>query len=52
MKAQLEAEIAALEAQLAEKKLALEAWVANIPAEFHHLTQEVFDKLKAFFVIP
>lgn len=49
MKAQLEAEIAVLEEQLAEKKAKLVSFLEQIPAEFHHLTQELFDKLRAFF---
>ncbi|HUP07669.1 MAG TPA: hypothetical protein VMU47_10990 [Caldimonas sp.] len=49
MKAQLEAEIAALETELAAKKAQLESWLAEIPAEFHHITQEIADKIAKFF---
>lgn len=49
MKAQLEAEIAALEAALAAKKAALESWLSEIPAEFHHITSEVWATISGWF---
>lgn len=52
MKAQLEAEVARLEAELAAAKTRLEAFIADVPAEFHSLTRETFDKIKGWFGDP
>lgn len=49
MKAELEAEIAKLKADLAAKEAKLEQMVQTIPQEFHALTKEMFDRIKAFF---
>lgn len=49
MKAQLEAEVARLESELAAAKTKLEGYLADVPAEFHHITQEIFDKIKSWF---
>ena len=49
MRAELEAKIAALEAELSAEKDKLVQMLADIPSEFHTLTQEIFDKIKAFF---
>ena len=52
MKAQLEAEIASLEALLQSKKTLLESYVREIPSEFHTLTTEIFQKIESFFHHP
>lgn len=49
MKAELEAKIAQMEADLAAERAKLESMIAEIPSEFHTLTQELFDKIKRFF---
>ncbi len=49
MKDFLQAEVARLEAELNAAKAKLDAFVAEVPAEFHSLTHEVWAKLKAFF---
>lgn len=49
MRAQIEAKIAQLEADLAAEREKLSAMMTDIPAEFHTLTQELFDKIKRFF---
>lgn len=49
MKAKLEAEIARIEAELAAAKAKLADFVENVPAELHHLEEEAWDRIKAFF---
>lgn len=56
MKAELEAKIAdlqsqrdAIQAQLDTETAKFNQLVSEIPAEFHNMTQEVFDKLKVYF---
>jgi uncharacterized coiled-coil protein SlyX len=49
MKTEIENRIAALEAELAQERAKLDALLANIPTEFHNITLEVFEKLKALF---
>lgn len=49
MKAALEAEVARLEAELGAAKAKLEQFCTDVPAEFHTLTQEAFDKIKGWF---
>ena len=49
MKAELEAKIAALEAELSAARQKLDTMLSSIPAEFHTLTRELFDKIAAFF---
>lgn len=50
MKAALEAEVARLEAELAEARARLERWVANIPDELHDLTVEAYERVRSFFM--
>lgn len=52
MKAELEAEVARLESELAAAKVKLEGYLAEVPAEFHAITQEIFDKIKSWFTKP
>lgn len=49
MKAEIEAKIAQLEADLSAEKAKLERLISDVPSEFHALTREVFDKIKSFF---
>lgn len=49
MRAEIEARIAELEAQLAAERAKLESLIATIPQEFHALTREMFERIKAFF---
>lgn len=49
MRAEIESKIADLEAQLAAERAKLEQMVQTIPQEFHALTREMFDRIKAFF---
>lgn len=49
MKAELEARIADLEAQLAAERQKLQSMVEQVPAEFHTLTRDVFERIKQFF---
>jgi chromosome segregation ATPase len=49
MRAEIEAEIAKLESQLAGAKAKLEQMVQSVPQEYHSLTREMFDRIKAFF---
>ena len=49
MRDQIQARIAALEEELAQERAKLDALLANIPAEFHSITREVFEKLKELF---
>ena len=49
MKAEIEARIADLEAQLSAEKQKLEQLVAQVPAEFHAMTREMFEQIKQFF---
>jgi hypothetical protein len=49
VKEQLEAEVARLESELAAAKSKLEGYLADVPAEFHTITQEIFDKIKSWF---
>lgn len=49
MRADLEAEIAKLEADLAAAREKLSVMVNEIPSEFHTLKRELFDKIKRFF---
>lgn len=49
MRAEIEAEIAQLEQELADKKAKLEQMVQMVPQEYHSLTREMFDRIKAFF---
>lgn len=46
---ELQAKITAINAQIDEKTSLLNKLMAEIPSEFHSMTQEVFDKLKAYF---
>lgn len=46
---ELQAKITAINAQINEKTSLLNKLMAEIPSEFHSMTQEVFDKLKAYF---
>lgn len=49
MRSEIEAEIAKLEQDLADKKAKLEQMVQTVPQEYHSLTREMFDRIKAFF---
>lgn len=49
MLAQLEAEVARLEADLAAAKAKVEQFKRDVPVEYHTLTQEAFDKIKGWF---
>lgn len=49
MLAVLEAEVARIEAELAAAKAKVEQFKIDIPAEFHAITQESFDKIKGWF---
>jgi hypothetical protein len=49
MRAEIETQIAFLEKQLADEKAKLEQMVQTVPQEFHSLTREMFDRIKAFF---
>lgn len=49
MRAEVEAKIAQLEADLAAERAKLDSMLAEIPSEFHTLTQELFDKIKRYF---
>ena len=49
MRAEIEAKIAQLEADLGVEKDKLAQLLAEIPSEFHTLTKELFDKIRKFF---
>jgi ribosomal protein L29 len=49
MKAEIEAKISALEAELIAERVKLDSMITNIPAEFHNMSRELFNRIAAFF---
>lgn len=49
MKDAIEARIAQLRAELESEEQKLQSLVESIPAEFHQITREVYEKLKVLF---
>lgn len=49
MRAEIEAEIARLEQELAAARAKLEQMVQTIPQEFHAMTREMYERIKPFF---
>lgn len=49
MKAEIESRIAQLEKDLEAERAKLATLVQTIPQEFHNLSRELFDKIRAFF---
>jgi DNA anti-recombination protein RmuC len=46
---QMQEQLAALDTQINADTQKLNSLLAEIPTEFHNMTQEIFDKLKAYF---
>lgn len=49
MRAEIEARIEALEAQLAAERAKLDTLLTSVPQELQGITREMFDRIKAFF---